>query len=112
MEKPKCNCWSTPEGAAARESQIDGIGSAVMHSVDMAARDLNLCADASDYIAGAVVAAVIFWAAYYQRGDSETPTHEELAATGERVVAAARDRLARGRMRDLDMAPSGSNSRH
>lgn len=110
--KPKCECWSKTDSAAAREQEVDGIGRAFMHSVDAACRDLGLCSAADPYVGGSVVAAIIFWVAYDLRGDGERPTGEEIAAAGELVVAAARDRLAGSRYQDLDMVPPGSVATH
>ncbi len=110
--KPKCECWDSADSAAARELQVDGLGQAFQHSVDMAVRDLNLCTSACPYVAGAVVAGMVFWVAYMLRGDGETPTPEQVAAAELEVITLARARLEGVRNLDLDLRPAASDARH
>lgn len=110
--KPRCMCWDEPETRHRRELEVDGLGLAFQHSVDMAVRDLNMCSDACPYVAGAVVAGMVFWVAYMLRGDGQTPTDEQVAAAEVTVLTMARQRLEGARMLDLDKRPAASDTKH
>ncbi len=93
VDKPKCDCWQDPDMAQQRELQIDGLGQAIQHAVDMAVREMNICAPATPYVAGSVVAGIVFWVAYMLRGDGSVPTGEQVAKAELEVLLHSRERL-------------------
>jgi hypothetical protein len=101
-EKPKCSCWTDQESKSKREIQIDGIERAIQQSVMQACEMMGICNDASEYVAGAVMAGLVFWAAYSRRGDGQVPTMDEIKSAGEQIVLCCRERLEGARLQDLD----------
>ncbi len=110
--KPKCQCWTDPQSAAQRETQIDGIEAAIQISVQQACNQMGICSDAYAYTAGAVMAGLVFWVAFNLRGDGEAPTAEQFQQAGENVVQLCRERLEGARWQDLDRMVSPTETRN
>ncbi len=110
--KPECKCWQDPMERIDKELRVDGIGKAIQISVDQAVRDLNICTEACPYVAGAVVAGLVFWVAYIKRADGNEPTNDQLAEAEAEIITFSRERLGGSRNLDVDKLPAESKSVH